>query len=121
MGNKCKPDIGERVEVVTVQGPHAWGDKCKPDSGEGVEVVSVQGPYAWGDKCEPTLMRVQRLQATNVINWHNQLARTGVSINALLLNWIQTYKRFERTLFIATKHNTRMIGIIPFIMLQNDT
>ena len=38
-----KPDTGERVEVGTVQGPHAWGDKCKPDSGEGAEVETVQG------------------------------------------------------------------------------
>ena len=43
MGNKCKPDTGERVEVGTVQGLHAWGDKCKPDSGEVAEVGTVQG------------------------------------------------------------------------------
>ena len=34
---------------------------------------------------------------------------------------IQTHKRFKRTLFIRTKHNMRIFGLIPFIELQNDT
>ena len=34
---------------------------------------------------------------------------------------IQTHKRLKRTLFIRTKHNMRMFGVIPFIKLQNDT
>ena len=31
---------------------------------------------------------------------------------------IQTHKRFRRTLFIRTKHNKRIFGVIPFIKLQ---
>ena len=30
----------------------------------------------------------------------------------------QTQKRFKRTLFIRTKHNTQIFGVIPFIKLQ---
>ena len=33
----------------------------------------------------------------------------------------QTHKMFKITLFIKTKHNMRILGIIPFIKLQNDT
>jgi len=35
--------------------------------------------------------------------------------------FIQTNKRFKRTLFIRIKHNMRILGAIPFIKLQNDT
>ena len=34
---------------------------------------------------------------------------------------IQTQKGFKITLFISTKHNLRIFGLIPFIKLQNDT
>ena len=34
---------------------------------------------------------------------------------------IQTRKRFNRMLFIRTKHNMRIFGVIPFVKLQNDT
>ena len=34
---------------------------------------------------------------------------------------IKTHKRFKRTLFIMTKHNQQIFGLIPFIKLQNDT
>ena len=34
---------------------------------------------------------------------------------------IQTHKKFERTLFIRTKHNLQIFGVIPFNKLQNDT
>jgi len=34
---------------------------------------------------------------------------------------IQTYKRFKRTLFIRTRQNQQMFGVIPFVKLQNDT
>ena len=34
---------------------------------------------------------------------------------------IQTLKRFRITLFIRTKHNMRVFGVIPFTKLQNDT
>ena len=34
----------------------------------------------------------------------------------------KTRKRFKRTLlFIRTKHNMRIFGVIPFIKLRNDT
>ena len=34
---------------------------------------------------------------------------------------IHTPKRFKRTLFVRTKHNIRIGGVIPFIKLKNDT
>ena len=34
---------------------------------------------------------------------------------------VQTHKMFKRTLFIRTKHNMQMFGVIAFIKLQNDT
>ena len=34
---------------------------------------------------------------------------------------VQTQKRFKRTLFIRTKHNTHIFGVNPFMKLQNDT
>ena len=34
---------------------------------------------------------------------------------------IQTHKRFKGTLFIWTKHNIGIFGLIPIIKLQNDT
>ena len=33
----------------------------------------------------------------------------------------QTHKRFKRALFIGTKHNVRILGVISYIKLQNDT
>ena len=33
----------------------------------------------------------------------------------------QTDERFKIMLFIRTKHNTRISGVIPFVKLQNDT
>ena len=37
------------------------------------------------------------------------------------MNKIQTQKRLKRTLFIRTKHNMQIFGVIPFIVLQNDS
>ena len=34
---------------------------------------------------------------------------------------IQTQKRLKRMLFIRTKHNMQILGVIPFSMLQNHT
>jgi len=34
---------------------------------------------------------------------------------------IQTYKKSKRTLFIRTRQNTQVFGVIPFVKLQNDT
>ena len=33
----------------------------------------------------------------------------------------QTCKRFKRMLFIRIKHNLQILGVIPFIKLQNNT
>ena len=34
---------------------------------------------------------------------------------------IQAHKRLKRALYIRTKLNIRIFGVIPFIKLQNDT
>ena len=34
---------------------------------------------------------------------------------------MQTRKMFRRTLFIRTKHDMQIFGVIPFIKLQNNT
>ena len=33
----------------------------------------------------------------------------------------QTHKRFKRTLFIRTRQNQQLLGVIPFVKLQNET
>ena len=43
------------------------------------------------------------------------------SMSETVLDRIQTHKRFKGTLFIRTKHNTRILGLIPLINLRNDT
>ena len=35
--------------------------------------------------------------------------------------WIQTHERFKIMLYIRTKHNMPIFGVIPFIKLQDDT
>ena len=49
---------------------------------------------------------------------------TEVSTNSILTNndknEILTHKRFQITLFIRTKHNMQIFGVILFIKLQND-
>ena len=39
-------------------------------------------------------------------------------LKAIYLKLIQTHKRLKSTLFIRTKHNMRIFGVIPFIKLQ---
>ena len=34
---------------------------------------------------------------------------------------IETHRWFKRTLFIQTKHNMQILGVIPIIKLQNDS
>ena len=48
-------------------------------------------------------------------------AHIYINVNKLCLNKIQTHKSLKRTLFIRTKHNIRIFGVISFIKLQNDT
>ena len=36
-------------------------------------------------------------------------------------NKIQTHKRSKRTLFIRTRQNQQIFGVISFVQLQNDT
>ena len=51
----------------------------------------------------------------------------SLSVNIIIIiintqnNKIQTHERFKRTLYIRTKHNLQIFGIIPFIKQQNDT
>ena len=42
-------------------------------------------------------------------------------MTARFKNRIQTHKRLKRTLFIRTKHNMQILGVIPFFKLQNNT
>ena len=54
-------------------------------------------------------------QSTLVLRQKNQKQTKN------FLNWVQTYKRTKRTLFIRTKHNQQISGVIAFIKLQIDT
>ena len=49
----------------------------------------------------------------------------GVERNQMCWNLseevLQTHERYNRTLFIWTKHNVRIVEIITFTELQNDT
>ena len=65
--------------------------------------------------------------AVHIGPWFHMQADTPVtsSFSVRRSAWwclkIQTHKMFKRTLFIRTKHNIRIFGVIPFIKLQNDT
>ena len=49
-------------------------------------------------------------------------ALSVLSVMNLALFWQnETHKRFKRTVFIRPKHNMRILGVILFILLQNDT
>ena len=53
-----------------------------------------------------------------------QKHQKGVAVVCIFLflsNQIQTLKRFKTTIFIRTKYNMQILGVIPFIKLQNDT
>ena len=41
--------------------------------------------------------------------------------NKIYLSKIQIHKRFKRTLFIRTKEDMQIFGVIAFIKLQNDS
>ena len=54
------------------------------------------------------------------INRHSgRHTQTGMDVP--VFDTIQTHTGFKRTLFIRTKHNLYIFGVIPFIKLQNDT
>ena len=50
-----------------------------------------------------------------------QSHRVAALYGSDVVNRIQTHNRFKRTLSIRTTRNTRIVGVIPFIKLQNDT
>ena len=62
----------------------------------------------------------KRIQNLDVMSQQN---KWGVMTNEepQLLSKIQTRKKFNRMLFIRTKHNMQIFGVIPFIKLQNNT
>ena len=53
-----------------------------------------------------------------VISVENKKLKYETVMTANVLNKIQTHQRFKRTLFIKTKHNMRIFGVINFIKLQ---
>ena len=67
-----------------------------------------------------TLLKVNFRYSKNINVSVGACIRMWVWLISLLLNFIQTHKRFKITLFIRTKHNMRIFGIILFIKLQND-
>ena len=52
---------------------------------------------------------------------NRSLKKSDARFTASVLKQDQTHERFRRMLFIRTKHNMRIVGVIPFIKLQNDT
>ena len=44
-----------------------------------------------------------------------------ILIIMIIIIKVQIRKRLKRTLFIRTKHDMRIFGVIPFIKLQNNT
>ena len=55
---------------------------------------------------------------------HEVTLRSGAwlcGVNRTCSEKTETHKRLKRTLFIRTKTQSAMFGVIPFIRLQNDT
>ena len=50
-----------------------------------------------------------------------QLLSSDCSLSQTCEEKTQKHKRFKIMLFITTKHNMHILGVIPFIKLQNDT
>ena len=64
-----------------------------------------------------TSLRLTSLAAQNVNNNNKNV----IESNYIIKDKTDTNKRLKRTLFIRTKRNMRILGVIPFIKLQNDT
>ena len=84
---------------------HAAGFVCS------VEIGFVTGPS--------NTLFVCTFQPGNLTCWGSE----GVNRVNCNNGWreIQTHKRFKGTLFIRTKHNLQILGVIPFDKLQNNT
>ena len=54
------------------------------------------------------------LRAISVLTLGNKVKLYCVSV-------IQAHERFKRTLFIRTRQNQQIFGLVPFIKLQNDS
>ena len=66
---------------------------------------------------QPTVSYLQ-----GVIHYDNLVGGVPVSCLQGDIHYkIQAHKKFKRTLFIRTKYNTRIFGVIPLIKLSNDT
>ena len=52
---------------------------------------------------------------------HDDELQTARGERSVLAVKLQTHPRFKRTLFIRTEHNVRILQVIPYIELQNDT
>ena len=54
--------------------------------------------------------------------WQKGLEQSAAIMTSdVYVSQIQTYERFERTLFIRPRQNQQIFGVIPFVKLQNDT
>ena len=51
------------------------------------------------------------------VRWLNDYGRSRIKMGS----FVRTHKRLKRTLFVRTKHNMRILGLIPCIKLQNGT
>ena len=92
----------------------------KPRWNRNVFEPATPGPYVrWGTEWpihSTNLLFRRRLEKCVIRDSGTETVRFQTCLKA-----IQTPQRFKRTLFIRTKHNTRIFGVIPFIKLQNDT
>ena len=92
-----------------------------------MKVVTLCHGHFWNQSQQPARTVLQLHQTNQILSSGSGASfgkhlKTGQGVaQTLLRNKIQTHKRFKRMLFIRTKHNMRILGVIPFTKLQNVT
>ena len=93
-------------------------DCCLVDSFS-LTIHSLTNNIVWWDSSCVVFFRVRLLVCGQAID--GTTAFWGIESNGICSKGIQTHTRFRIMLFIRTKHNMRVFGVMPFIKLQNDT
>ena len=80
--------------------------------------------YPWCDTTLGIAGYSRQHRAVSVTRMHIQYmaaSRKRPKRKTIARFFISSHKRFKRTLFIRTKYNLQIFGVIPFSKLQNDT
>ena len=81
-----------------------------------VQVTRESQPARDDRRIESVFVGFVRLRTVHVfVSWDSQMTQSNYTQQIL------TYERFKRVLFIRTRQNQQILGVIPFVKLQNDT